>query len=106
MKTGLMSVDKTSVPYKQFRDGINDNRLKLYNQPVLVSELYDLEYDEILDKVDHPVNSSKDVADAVCGAYNTLLQRRASWASAAEDDEALVNKERADFEDRFDAARY
>jgi len=100
MKTGHMSVDRTSVPYKQFRDAMYDGRIRMFNQPVLIEELFDLEYDEVKDKVDHPVGSSKDVADSVCGAYATLLNRRASWSSAAMDDEALAGNGRAVFEER------
>lgn len=56
MKTGHVSVDRTSVPYKQLRDTFNDGRLKMFQQDVLISELLELEYDETKDKVDHPVN--------------------------------------------------
>lgn len=55
-KTGYVSVDRTSVPYKQLRDGISDGRVKMFEQPVLVQELFDLEYDGDKDKIDHPVN--------------------------------------------------
>lgn len=100
MKTGHMSVDRTSVPYKQFRDALYDGRIRLFQQPVLIQELFDLEYDENKDKVDHPVGCSKDVADAVCGAYSTLLLRRSSWRT-----EQVVNGEdvsdgRAEYDER------
>lgn len=104
-KTGYVSVDKTSVPYKQLRDAFSDGRVKMYQQQVLVDELFGLEYDGDKDKVDHPVNGSKDVADAVCGAYTTLIQRRSSWRDAAADDEANAASLRADFEDRLDEPR-
>lgn len=104
MRTGMVSVDRTSVPYKQFRDAINDGRIMLLNQPVLIQELFDLEYDETKDKVDHPVHSSKDVADAVCGAYTTMVSRRASWVDAAADDDAPGDG-RAEFEERHEGDR-
>jgi hypothetical protein len=104
-KTGYVSVDRTSVPYKQLRDGFSDGRIKLYNQQVLVDELFGLEYDGDKDKVDHPVNGAKDVADAVCGAYATLLERRSSWRDAAEDDEASASSLRASYEARLDEPR-
>lgn len=106
MKTGHVSVDKTSTPYKQFRDGITDARVKMFQNDVLVSELYELEYDTVKDKVDHPVNGSKDLADAVCGAYTTLVERRSSWLPAAQDDEAHAMSERRDFDERYDAERF
>lgn len=105
MKTGAVSVDRTSTPYKQLRDAINDTRIKLYDQPILVNELFELEYDAAKDKVDHPVHGGKDVADAVCGAYTTMLERRASWMAAAGDDEAHRAGARADYASRYDGDR-
>jgi phage terminase large subunit-like protein len=102
MKTGHVSVDKTSVPYKQLRDTFNDNRLRMYHQDVLISELFELEYDETKDKIDHPPNGSKDVADAVCGAYHSMLQRRASWVAAQMDDDKIAKSNRAEFDGRYE----
>lgn len=102
MKTGHISVDKTSVPYKTLRDCFHDGRLKMHQQDVLVDELFELEYDEDKDKIDHPVKGSKDVADAVCGAYYSMVTRRASWTQAAEDDESLMHSDRPDPGDRAD----
>lgn len=102
MKTGHVSVDKTSVPYKQLRDTFHDGRLRMYHQEVLISEFFELEYDETKDKIDHPVTGSKDVADAVCGAYYSMLMRRASWTSAQMDDEAIATSNRAEFDDRYE----
>lgn len=104
-KTGYVSVDRTSVPYKQLRDAFSDGRIKMYEQPVLVEELFGLEYDTDKDKVDHPINGSKDVADAVCGAYTTLLERRSSWHDAAVDDEASAESLRHEYTDRMDEPR-
>jgi len=106
MKTGHVSVDKTSVPYKQFRDAINDRRIKMFQNDVLVSELFELEYDTVKDKIDHPPKGSKDLADAVCGAYSTLVERRSSWMPAASDDEQYAMSERRDFQERYDAPRF
>lgn len=104
-KTGYVSVDRTSVPYKQLRDGLSDGRVKMFEQPVLVEELFGLEFDGDKDKVDHPVNGSKDVADAVCGAYTTLLERRSSWMDAASDDGAHSASLRQEYQDRADEPR-
>ena len=101
MKTGVISVDKTSTPYKQLRDALYDGRLLLYNQPVLLDELFNLEYDEKKDKVDHPINGSKDCADAVCGAYNTLLTRSSSWVMPYGDGRDDTDT-RMDLGDRYD----
>lgn len=106
MKTGYISVDKTSVPYKHLRDAFGDGRIKMYSNPILLDELFNLEFDENKDKVDHPPKGSKDVADAVCGAYWTLLTRRASWHDAAHDDNVQKQSDRASYEERYDAERF
>lgn len=105
MKTGNISVDRTSVPYKQFRDGIMDGRIKLVDNPILTQELFDLEYDELKDLVDHPVNGSKDVADAVCGAFTVMLERRSSWTDASTDDQAIEQNKRSVLAERYSEAR-
>lgn len=105
MRAGLVSVDKTSVPYKHLRDAINDGRLDMFDQPVLTDELFGLEFDEVKDKVDHPPRGSKDVADAVCGAFNTLLMRRTSWMAAAQDDQAAAASRRAEYDSRHEGDR-
>ena len=100
MKTGHVSVDRTSVPYKQLRDTFNDGRLRMFTQDVLLAEFMELEYDELKDKVDHPVNGSKDVADAVCGAYYSMLQRRAAWIQLAAEDKAIQDAGRSEYDER------
>ncbi len=101
MKTGHLSVDRTSVPYKQLRDAFNDGRIRMFTQEVLTSELFDLEFDETKDKVDHPPTGGKDVADAMCGAYYSMLMRRSSWAAMEADDAQAKEDGRA-----ADSARY
>ena len=96
MRTGLQSVDRTSVPYKNLRDAIYDGRLRIYYQDILVDELISLEYDEKRDKVEHPPKGSKDVADALCGAYWLLLGRSKTWEGYAD------VGEREDLGDRFE----
>lgn len=105
MRTGLVSVDKTSIPYKHLRDCIADGRMSMYNQEVFIDELFSLEFDEVKDKVDHQPKGSKDIADAVCGAYNTMLQRRSSWMDAAQDDEAVTASRRAEYDARYEGDR-
>lgn len=105
MRATMVSVDRTSVPYKQFRDAMYDTRINLLDDPVVVEEILDLEYDEDKDKVDHPVNSSKDISDAICGAYTNLLERKSTWTMAAADDAEFEMANRAVFDERFDAAR-
>ena len=82
MPTTLLSVDKTSTPYKQFRDAMNDGRIALPQNELLREEFKELEYDKKKDKVDHPPSGSKDCADGVVGAFYLMLQRSATWRSA------------------------
>lgn len=106
MRTGYVSVDKTAVPYKHLRDAFAEARIDMLDNPTLVDELFMLEYDADKDKVDHPPKGSKDIADAVCGAYWTLVQRRSSWTMAAADDDKSAESERAQFAARFEGERF
>lgn len=105
MRATMVSVDRTSVPYKQFRDAMYDTRVILQNDSEVLSEILDLEYDEDKDKVDHSVNGSKDVSDAICGAYTNMLERKSTWTAAASDDRAFDEAQRASFDGRFDETR-
>lgn len=105
LRATMVSVDRTSVPYRQFRDAMYDRRIYLLDDDVVLEEILDLEYDEGKDKVDHSVNGSKDVSDAICGAYHNLLERRSTWTAAAADDVAFEEAGRAVYDDRFDEAR-
>jgi hypothetical protein len=82
MKTVLTSVDKTSEPYKAFREALYDGRAAIVSNDLLEEELNGLEYDKKRDKVDHPVTGTKDIADAVTGAYWVMLQRSHTWLTA------------------------
>lgn len=104
MKTGHLSVDKTSTPYKQLRDAVYDGRVEMFEQEVLLSEMFNLEYDSIKDKIDHPVGGSKDVADAVCGAYSSLLLRRSSWRNV-EEASVAGGAGRVEYDDRVEYER-
>lgn len=74
---GLLSVDRTDVPYLNLRSCILENRLDSYDNTILRTELYDLEYDRKKGKVDHPMikldglPGTKDLSDGLAGAvYN------------------------------------
>lgn len=105
MKTGEQSVDRTVVPYAHFRDAIYDDRLDLINNPDLLDEVYSLEFDDTKNKVDHPPNGSKDIADAVCGAYYTLLQRSETWQGGGSSYDREDDDDRQDLGPRRDSDR-
>lgn len=106
MKAVLTSVDKTTAPYKEFRDALYDGRIALYPNDMLEIELQQLEVDTKKDKIDHPPSGSKDIADAVCGAYYVMLNRASTWRSENIDrpGELAADRygaDRADLGDRF-----
>ena len=100
VKSGQISVDKTDVPYKHLRDAIYDGRFFMYGQSDLVEELHGLEWDEKKMKIDHPPKGSKDIADAVCGAYYTLLSRSKTWTGYE-----VTQDPRETFDERNDSGR-
>ena len=105
MRAGQLSVDRGSAAYKQFRDAMYDGRVLLPDDNLLTDEILGLEYDEGKDKVDHPVHGSKDCADAVCGAFVSMLERKGTWSAAMADDGQYEENQRAVFDERFDAPR-
>ena len=77
LDAGLLSVDRTDIPYLNLRACILEQRLVGYYNSIVVEELRDLEYDRKAKKVDHPIvkydgsPGSKDTSDGLCGAvYN------------------------------------
>jgi len=68
----IVSVDKTMEPYTYLKTAIYEGRLSLYDYPIVLEELVHLQRDETRQKVDHPQNGSKDVADALAGVVFTL----------------------------------
>jgi hypothetical protein len=85
MSSVVISMDRKSAPYKQFRDALYDRRIALLDDPDVLGEILDLEYDESKDKIDHTIIGKKDVSDAICGAYTNMLERRSTWANVHED---------------------
>lgn len=105
MRASMVSVDRTSVPYKQIRDAMYDTRLLLPDDPVLLEEIFDLEHDEDKDKIDHSVSGTKDIMDAVTGAYTNMLEKRSTWDVVTKDDREYEESLRAQYDDRFDDSR-
>lgn len=109
VKASMISVDRTPLPYKQFRDAMYDGRILLPDDEVLLGEITELEIDEDanggIGKVDHPVVGAKDVADAVCAAYHNMLEKRSSWSATIADDVDFENANRASYDERFNEER-
>jgi hypothetical protein len=81
--TEYLSLDRTTQPYRTFRDALYDRRILLPRHQTLVKELTELEYvtHGSKEKVDHKPRGSKDVADAVCGVAMYLMTRRNTWST-------------------------
>ena len=74
-KIAYTSLDRTPDAYDSLRSAIYDKRIILLKGcDLLVTELTDLEKDNMTFKYDHPITSSKDIADSLGGAYWDALQ--------------------------------
>lgn len=106
-----VSVDKSTMPYEDLREAIYDRRIEFprYMTHVTVgdSNVINIAYKELTElsviknKVDHPPNGSKDVADAMAGVVYTLMGdrqyrkgvHRVSTGAATEKDEEEALRE-------------
>lgn len=70
-KVANLSVDKTKKPYEAWRSGFEEGRIRMFHHSILMSEAENLV--DMGDRVDHPDNNSKDVADSACGAYFSAI---------------------------------
>lgn len=98
-----ISMDRSSTPHKQTRDAIYDGRLILLDNEEMITEYVDLEYDASKDKIDHTTTGSKDIADAVTGAFTNMLESRRVWQNQRLDDSD--EEGRAPDSDRYEGPR-
>jgi hypothetical protein len=79
-KTEVISLDKTSTAYIQFRNAVYEDRHHLPINKILKRECEELEVTPDGKKVDHPkrntdgTDGSKDIADAACGSAFFAVQ--------------------------------
>jgi hypothetical protein len=77
IRTREVSMDRTTEPYEVLRRALYDDRLLMVNSEMARVELSQLERLAEKNKIDHPPNGSKDVADAIAGAtYAASTSRR------------------------------
>lgn len=90
--TKTLSMDRSRVPYDTLKNAINEGRLIMPYIPHLEKELLELEDDKLVGKIDHPVDGSKDTADALAGSVFRSLDYKELLAAqnAQKDVEALV----------------
>jgi len=70
----IVSVDTKLEPYEMLRDAIYENRISYYRYEPFLDEARRLELHQARKKVDHPIDGSKDVSDAVAGIVYSLSQ--------------------------------
>jgi len=68
----VLSLDRTKVPFQDFRRVVSENRWIGPKCPALFKELIELQ--DTGKRIDHPNLGSKDRADAVCGSIFTALE--------------------------------
>lgn len=81
--TGQVSVESRR-PYVWFRNAVYQGRFRSPQYDDLLRELVQLEDLIKEDRVNHPPQGSKDLADSVCGAHFNLLLRRETWVEAGQ----------------------
>lgn len=88
------SIDRTDEYYLTLVRLIYEERIYLYNYKIFENELFDLIHDRAKRKVDHPIEGSKDVSDAVSGAVANALDEDMVESSGDSDVSVLseVNK--------------
>lgn len=101
--TEYVSVDRSKLPFEDLRDAIYEDRIEFppyvtYLEKgstdlvqIAVKELSELEDND--KKVDHPVNGSKDLADAMAGVTYILMGDRSYRRNVRSIDEARERRE-------------
>lgn len=71
-----LSVDINPMPYQALKEALNEDRIWMYDYQPVIEELIRLEKNEKTGRVDHPINGSKDVSDALAGVcYHCSVQK-------------------------------
>ena len=69
----VVSVDTSMTPYESLQSALYENRISFYEYNPFLDELEKLIHDKKKNKIDHPPNGSKDVADAIAGVVIGLI---------------------------------
>lgn len=70
-KVANLSVDRSKKPYEAWRAGFEERRIRMFRHEILLQEAENLV--DLVDKVDHLPDQSKDVTDSACGAYYSAI---------------------------------
>lgn len=111
-ETEMVSVDRTVLPYHDLREAIYENRIAFPPYVVMLrhddgtpTEILLKELSELVDngdKVDHPADGTKDVADAVAGVVYTLMGSRHYHRGAAAMEQFVTERQAATSDSRYD----
>ena len=72
VRAGKRSTVSTSVPFKEWKQCYLENRILHSKHLAYLEEIYNLQYDPVKDKIDHPPNGKKDLCDAAAIVVNLL----------------------------------
>ena len=75
VRAGILSMDATLAPYSEVKQSLRDERLLYPNVEKAKKELRELILDPKAKKVDHPVDGSKDLSDAMAGVNYIIVRR-------------------------------
>ena len=75
----LLSVDKKKEPYYNLKNAILESRFNCVKHSIIDEELISLIDDE--KKIDHPIDGSKDLADAICGSLWSAYESQDQYAN-------------------------
>ncbi len=75
LRSGMLSVDATIAPYSEVKQALRDQRLSFPNFDKVKRELRELILDPKAQKIDHPVEGSKHVADALAACTYIIAKR-------------------------------
>lgn len=76
IESGHLSADTDPMVYGSLKDALYEDRLIMYDYPIVGEELLKLEKNEKTGRVDHPPRGSKDVSDAVAGVCYHCVSRQ------------------------------
>jgi hypothetical protein len=79
LSSGILSLDRTAEPYMLTRQLIYDGCCEGPASALACGELKDLVWIGQKQKVDHPAEGSKDLADTIAGCCYGLASKRAVW---------------------------
>ncbi|MBQ9368107.1 MAG: hypothetical protein IJT83_10020 [Victivallales bacterium] len=75
IRAGVLSVDTSPAPYNEVKQALRDGRLIFPNFLKVKKELRELIRDPRTNRIDHPLEGSKDVSDALAACTYLLVSR-------------------------------